>query len=505
MQKNGKLELTWVGKHEQITIEPRILIEEPKLSYGEINSGNMLIHGDNLIALRALEQDFSGKVKCIYIDPPYNTGSAFKQYEDGIEHSLWLQLMQQRLTILFSLLSDEGSIWINLDDNESHYCKVLCDEIFGRKNFVANVVWQKRIQPDMRATLGAGHDHILVYAKDIDMFRKNLKLLSPSDEQISRYKNPDNDPNGSWMSADFMAKGFRPNQMYEITTPSGKKYKPRTGSCWRNIESVYLQLVQDGKIWFGKDGSSVPRRKTYLSEVEGMASWSWWTNSEVGHNQEAKKESVLLFGEGSEFETPKPERLLSRIIHLASDKGDIILDSFLGSGTTAAVAHKMGRRWIGIELGEHAYTHCKVRLDKVIEGEQGGISSSIGWHGGGGYKFYELAPSLFEKHPVLPIYQINKAYTFEMLCRAICKLESFNYKPEGEMHGHSSEGRFIHITRKFVSGDYIMKIMREVGDKQSVLIYGFKIQSGLCLPDNVEIKKIPKDLLKKCDFQSEVR
>ena len=213
MQKSGKrltgkLELTWTGKYEKQSIEPRILIEDKSKSYGDPNSGNMLIHGDNLIALKALEQDFAGKIKCIYIDPPYNTGSAFEHYDDGLEHSVWLGLIRDRMELLYKLLAKNGSIWISIDDNEQAYLKVMLDEVFGRNNFFANIVWQKRIQPDMRATLGAGHDHILVYSKNNDIYKKNLKLLPPSKEQISRYKNPDNDPNGAWVSADFMAKGY---------------------------------------------------------------------------------------------------------------------------------------------------------------------------------------------------------------------------------------------------------------------------------------------------------
>jgi len=506
MQRSGKLELTWVGKYEQTIVEPRILIEKPELSYGDSESGNMLIHGDNLIALRALEQDFSGRIKCVYIDPPYNTGSAFEHYDDGLEHSEWLCLMRSRLGILHNLLSDDGSIWISIDDYECHYLKVMCDELFGRMNFVTSVLWQKRTSPDNRLRLGGAHDYILVYVKKKGS-DKNFNQLPVNELRSADYKNIDNDPRGPWASVDLTGQTGHatPSQFYAITTPSGKQYAPPDGRCWALSEETFISLVKESRIWFGKKGDSRPRQKRFLNEMAGQNSWSWWTNSEVGHNQEAKKENIEIFGADSVFDTPKPERLIERILALGSNPGDIVLDSFLGSGTTAAVAHKMGRRWIGIELGEHAYTHCKVRLDKVIDGEQGGISKAVDWQGGGGYKFYELAPSLFEKHPVLPVYQINKAYTFDMLCEAICKLEGFTYKPEGEMHGHSSENRFIHITREFLSGDYITKILKEVEDNQSILIYSVKMQSGLRLPDNVEVKRIPKDLLEKCSFESEVR
>ena len=450
--KNQKLELTWIGKDNQPKLEPRILIEDPEKSYGHTprpsQEGNMLIYGDNLLALKALEQDFAGQIKCACLDPPYNTGNAFEHYDDGLEHSIWLSLMKPRIEIIHKLLRPDGTLWITIDDNECHYLKVLCDEIFGRSNFVANVVWQKRIQPDMRATIGAGHDHLLVFSKNISLFKQKLNILEQTEDQLSRYKNPDNDPKGSWISADFMAKGFRPNQMYEIVTPSGKKYEPRPGSCWRNIESVYQTLLSEGRIWFGKEGDSVPRKKTYLSESEGIAAWTWWPNSEVGHNQEAKKECNALFGIEDTFETPKPERLIKRIIHIATNPGDWVIDSFLGSGTTAAVAHKMNRKWIGIELREHCHTHCLPRLRKVVDGtDQGGISKAVNWQGGGGFKYYYLAPSLLKKDKH-DNWIIDERYNADMLAAAMAKHEGFKYSPDEHIYwkqGRSTEKDYIFI------------------------------------------------------------
>lgn len=505
MAYSGKLELTWVGKYDEKVVEPRILVEDKSKSYGDPSSENMLIHGDNLIALQALQQDFAGKVKCIYIDPPYNTGYAFTQYDDSVEHSIWLSLMRSRLLLLKNLLIEDGSIWISIDDDEQAYLKVLCDEVFGRVNYVATMVWQKRTSPDMRAVISDGHEYILVYAKDKEAFKKTRNKLPLSEEQAASYSNPDNDPRGPWTSADYTAQGFRPNQMYTITTPGGATYTPPEGKCWKNIESVFLEQVEDNRIWFGADGCGMPRRKTFLSEHEGVIPWTWWSNKEVGHNQEAKKESIKLFGAANVFDTPKPERLLERIIHISSNPNEYVLDSFLGSGTSIAVAHKMKRKWIGIELGNHVYTHCKVRMDKVVDGDDGGISESVDWHGGGGYHFYELAPSLLIKNDKLPVYQVNPEYTFEMMCEAICKLEAFRYKPDGNFHGYSSEKRFIHITTEFVNAEYVMSVATTLGEDQSLLIYGTKIQSDLRLPDNIEVKKIPKDLLEKCDFESEVR
>ncbi|EWM53990.1 site-specific DNA-methyltransferase [Ruminococcus flavefaciens] len=507
MQKTGKLELTWVGKYEESKIEPRILIEDKTKSYGDPSSENMLIHGDNLIALQALQQDYAGKIKCIYIDPPYNTGSAFDYYDDGLEHSIWLSMIKSRLELLWSLLDEKyGSIWISIDDDEQAYLKVLCDELFGRSQFVSTIVWQKRTSPDMRAAISDGHEYVLVYAKNYDQFKKSRNKLSLSPEQAKNYKNPDNDPRGPWTSTDCTAQAGHgtKEQFYTFTTPAGREITLPPNLCWRFTKDRLEEEIAAGRIWLGKDGKGVPRKKTYLSESTGIVPWSWWTNKDVGHTQEAKKEVNTIFGDDS-FSTPKPERLIERIISIASNPGDLVLDSFLGSGTTIAVAHKMKRKWIGIEMGDHCYTHCKTRIDKVIDGEQGGISKNSEWQGGGGYHFYELAPSLLVKNDKLPIYQINPDYTFEMLCEAICKIEGFKYKPDDVFHGNSSERRFIHVTKEFVNVSYLKSIASHLAVGQSLLVYGLSIQSDMNLPDNIEVKKIPKDLLEKCDFECEVQ
>ena len=400
---------------------------------------------------------------------------------------------------------DNGSLWISIDDDERDYLKVLCDEIFGRVNFVCSVIWQKKYSPQNDAKwLSDNHDYVLVYAKNKAVWRPNL--LPRSEKANARYKNPDNDPRGPWKSGDISVKRVTPKDIYEVITPSGRRVLPPAGTSWRLSKETFDDYVADNRIWFGSDGNNVPSIKRFLSEVkDGMTSLTIWLREEVGDNQEAKRE-VKEFNSVEVFDTPKPERLIEKILKLATKEGDIVLDSFLGSGTTAAVAHKMGRKWIGIELGDHAYTHCKVRMDKVIDGEQGGISKSVNWQGGGGYKFYELAPSLLVPNPKLPtIKQINPEYTFEMMCEAICKLEGFKYKPDGKFHGKSSEQRFIHITKEFVNGEYINSLLSNLGEEQSLLVYGMKVQSGLRLPDNIIVKKIPKDLLDKCTFESEVR
>ena len=504
-----KLELVWVGKEKRARLEPRILIEDPAKSYHAAKRvsnddifDNMLIHGDNLLALKALEQEYAGKVKCIYIDPPYNTGNAFEHYDDGIEHSLWLSLMRDRLELLHNLLSDDGSIWINLDDNESHYCKVLCDELFGRCNFVANVIWQKKYSPSNDAKwLSDNHDHILVYAKNKNIWRPNL--LPRSDEMNSRYKNPDNDPRGLWKPGDISVKTYTPSCDYPITTPSGRIVNPPKGYCWRFSKEKFAELVMDNRIWFGSEGKSVPAVKRFLTQFkDGITSLTVWTYQEVGHNQDAKKE-VKSFNDTNVFSTPKPERLIERILTLGSNKGDLVLDSFLGSGTTAAVAHKMGRRWIGIELGDHCDTHCAPRLKKVIDGEdQGGITKSVNWQGGGGFRYYNLAPSLIKfdewGNPV-----INKQFDEHMLVRALCKIEGFDFDPSPDTYwkqGKSTETDFIYITTQHLTAQMLTKLNEDVGQKNSLLICCGSFDGNAERYGNLTIKKIPKAILKKCEW-----
>lgn len=393
--------LNWLSRDEDVRtvrkVPYRLLESVPDLSVGEADSPNMLIQGDNLEALKALLPFYAGRVKCICIDPPYNTRSAFKHYDDNLEHSKWLGMMWPRLELLRELLAEDGSIWVSADDNEAHYLKVIMDEVFGRQNFVVNVVWQKRIGPDNRVPLGDAHDHIMVYGRNREKFRLKANRIPLSENQKAQFKNRDNDPRGPWTSSsNFSAQGYRPNQMYTITTPGGSIHKPPPGRCWVTIESEFVRLNAEGRMWFGSDGNGMPRKKMYLNEQEGRMTWSWWTNDEVGNTQESKKEVIALFGDDL-FDTPKPERLIERIIYVSTNPGDLVLDSFLGSGTTAAVAHKMGRRYIGIEMGDHAVTHCAPRLKKVIEGEQGGISNAVGWKGGGGFRFYRLGPPVFDE------------------------------------------------------------------------------------------------------------
>ena len=516
MQQNklNKLELTWIGKYdERKPLEPRILIESKDYSYGEPETGtlpngkpwngNMLIHGDNLLALKALEQDYAGQVKCIYIDPPYNTGSAFEQYDDGVEHSIWLSLMRDRLEVIYNLLAKDGSLWISLDDNEQAYCKVLCDEIFGRNNFVANVIWEKKFSPSNDAKwLSDSHDFILVYAKVKEFWRPNL--LPRTEEMNSRYKNPDNDLRGPWTSGDCSVKTYSASCDYPITTPSGRIVNPPAGYCWRFSKEKFEELIKDNRIWFGVDGNNVPRVKRFLSDVkEGITSMTIWKYTEVGHNQDAKKE-VKLFNSQSVFATPKPERLIERILTLGSNPGDLVLDSFLGSGTTAAVAQKMGRRYIGIELGEHAYTHCVPRLKMVTEGtDQGGISKAQNWKGGSGFKFYELAPSLLKKDKFGNLV-INKEYNADMLAAAMAKQEGYTYQPSQETYwkqGFGSEADYIYTTTQFLTVESLAAIHETMAEDESLLICCTSFQRECKQAfSNISIKKIPQMLLGRCEF-----
>lgn len=508
-----KLELTWIGKHKRPKLEARILLEDPEKSYhAKVRSesaafDNRLIFGDNLLALKALEQEFTGKVKCVFIDPPYNTGSAFTHYDDGLEHSIWLGLMRDRLEIIKRLLSDDGSLWITIDDNEAHYLKVLCDEVFGRGNFIANAIWQKKYAPQNDAKwLSDSHDHILIYAKNKTLWRPNL--LSRTEEANSLYKNPDKDPRGVWMSDNMSVKTYSETNDYPITTPSGRIVNPPASRCWAYSQEKLQQLISDNRIWFGSKGEGVPRIKRFLSEVKsGIVAKTMWLRDEVGDNQDAKKE-VKQFNAKDVFDTPKPEKLVQRIIHLATNPGDLVLDSFAGSGTTGAVAHKMGRRWIMVELGEHCHTHIIPRLQKVIDGEdQGGISKAVNWQGGGGFRYFRLAPTLIVNDK-WGNQIINPDYNPEMLAEALAKLEGFTYMPSENLwwqHGYSSENDFIYVTTQSLSVEQLQVLSDEVGASRSLLICcsawrGITADQVAERFPNLSLKKIPKMILKRCEW-----
>ncbi len=511
MSRTTKLELTWIGKNDRPRLEPRVLIEDPSKSYhvkervtDHDQFDNRLIFGDNLLALKALDQEFTGRVKCIYIDPPYNTGSAFEHYDDGIEHSLWLSLIKERLEILWRLLRSDGSLWVSIDDKEMPYLRIVLDEICGRSSFVASNIWQKRYSRENREAIGDVHEYILVYAKDREVFKKVRNRVPLDSKSIKVYKNPNDDPSGPWRGIPMTAQGYRPNQMYEIVAPGGKVHVPPEGRCWSTIEPNFQKLLDQGRIYFGKDNNSQPNIIRYLSEVEGHVPWTWWPHDEVGHTDEAKKEMHVLFGKDNSFDTPKPERLIERILHIATNRGDIVLDSFAGSGTTGAVAHKMGRKWIMVELGDHCHTHIIPRLKKVIDGtDAGGITDAATWKGGGGFRYYSLAPSLLQKDQ-FDNWIISKSFNPELLAQAVCKLEGFHYSPSDTIywqHGHSTEADFIYVTTQNLTRQQIEALAEDVGPNRSLVVFcsAYRIRNVDEFP-NLTLKKIPKTVLSQCEW-----
>jgi adenine-specific DNA-methyltransferase len=414
--------LTWTGKEDALraaSLVPFRLLEPHTAAKGGIvgdlkaAQDNLLIQGDNLEALKALLPYYAGRVKCIYIDPPYNTGSAFEHYDDNLEHSTWLSMMYPRLELLRELLAEEGSIWVNIDDQENHYLKVILDEVFGRGNFIAAIIWQKVFAKKNKAQISSSHDNILVYARNITKWTRNL--LPREASTTKAFKNPDNDPRGPWQSVSYSVQSEdsekRKAYRYPITLPSGRDVMPPVGRHWNGLPERTTSLREDNRLWFGKKGDKPPRIKVFLNEVqEGIVPDTIWDHKFAGNNQDAKKEMLALFPDTEPFATPKPERLIQRVIHIATDRGDIVLDSFLGSGTTAAVAHKMERRWIGVEMGDHAVTHCLPRLRKVVDGEQGGISEAVSWKGGSGFRFVKLSETVFQ-----PDGSLNPKVSFKAL------------------------------------------------------------------------------------------
>ena len=503
MQKQ-KLELMWVGKEKRAKLEPRILIEDPEKSYHADKRvsdndifDNMLIHGDNLLALKALEQDYAGRVKCIYIDPPYNTGNAFEHYDDGLEHSIWLSLMRERLELLKNLLSDDGVIFVNLDENEHAYCKVLCDEIFGRINYIGYLIWQKRKGGGNDSHFFAlDHDYILVYAKNSDKkFHVEKWRVSQSENYLKRYK--EIDKNGDRFYWDTLARDGLQNPIpVTIKCPDGSFLSINSQKSKDTIEIG----LREGSIRLikSKNGWTLHHR-VYMPKGQVLRS----ILTEVGTNKTAGDEITSLFGNNKSFDYPKPESLIFKLLELTTNPGDLVLDSFLGSGTTAAVAHKMGRRWIGIELGEHCDTHCVPRLKKVIDGEDaGGITKSANWQGGGGFRYYNLAPSLvkFDEwgNPV-----INKDFNENMLVRALCKVEGFNFDPSPDVYwkqGKSTESDFIYVTTQHLTAQMLQKLSDDVGDSCTLLICCGSFDGKKDSYSNLTIKKIPKAILKKCEW-----
>lgn len=442
--------LNWIGKdavekhHKEVPF--RLLEPVAELSCGESDSGNLIVQGDNLHALKALLPRYGGQVKCIYIDPPYNTGNEGWVYNDNVNspeiqkwlgkvvgkegetldrHDRWLCMLYPRLLLLKQFLSNDGVVFVSIDDNENHHLRLLLDEIFGGRNFVANVLWQKRTSPDSRLSLGDAHEHIICYAKDKAKIQFNK--IPQSEKQISNFKNHDGDTRGPWVSTDFSAQGFRPNQMYPVVTPSGRVVTPPAGHCWKNTEEVFLSLVADRRIWFGKKGSGVPRRKTFLSESGGVSPWTWWSNQDVGHSQEATKEFKSMMHDGGLiFDTPKPTRLIQRILQIATDQDSIVMDSFAGSGTTGHsvlmqnVKDGGRRKFILIEMDSDVAE--KVTSQRLLKACKGYIDVKTNTVEalGSGFQFCKLSQEALFR----PDGPIRSDVTFEQLAEFVWFMET---------------------------------------------------------------------------------
>src|SRR3990172_2324942 len=520
MEGKTKLELTWIGKENRPRLEPRLLIEDPAKSYHAPfrvsdmdHFENQLIFGDNLLALKALEQDFAGKIKCVFIDPPYNTGSAFSHYDDGVEHSLWLTLMRDRLEVIRRLLSEDGSLWITIDDNEAHYLKVMCDEIFGRLNFLANVIWEKADSPRMDAEFfSSRHDHLLVFAKYRQLLSWNR--LGVTESNYTDHYNKVDEFGRRYYLKPLRAMGgqgdsrtARPTLYYPIRAPDGTEVYPKrqdgTDGAWRwNLQKVEEETSRIDWVK-GRKGWSVYYR-IYADQNLGRPPETIWPHGEVGSNRTSKAEIKGLFPDLIPFGTPKPEKLIQRVVAVSTNPRDIVLDSFAGSGTTGAVAHKMGRRWIMVELGEHCHTHVLPRMKKVIDGEDpGGITESAGWKGGGGFRYLRLAPSLLEKDQ-FDNWVISRKFNATMLAEAICKLEGFTYTPSDTVywqHGQSTENDFIYVTTQTLTREQLQKLSDEVGSGRSLLVMcgAFRVRNLDEFP-NLTVKKIPKTVLSRCEW-----
>lgn len=503
----NKLELTWYGKDKEISVEPRILIENKELSNDTDGTAeNMLIHGDNLLALKALEQQYGGRIKCIYIDPPYNTGNAFSTYDDGLEHSIWLNLMRSRLQLLRKLLAKEGIIAIQIDNSpsgvngqtpEAPYLNILCDEIFGRNNYLGVLVWKKKGNASNTASgFGIITESILVYAKD----KKHCVVNKEEFDKTYKYRDEFGEYNLELFTKTDSGEYKRDTMKFGILDKeTGIEYFPPNGKRWTFGKNTVEKYLKNGLIQF-IDG--MPRFKHYR---EGK-NYKLYSNLLLEHGslKSAKNELAELGFGREDFETPKPEILIKTILEMFSNENDLVLDSFLGSGTTAAVAHKMNRRYIGVELGNHAYTHCKKRLDLVISGERGGISKIVNWHGGGGYKFYELAPTLIKKD-AFGEEIINPEYNGEMLSAAVAKHEGYFYNPDKEYYwkqAKSENNSYLYVTTRHVNKDMIEAIKQEMKDDEFLLIV-CKSFDNYCNSDyqkSIAIKKIPQSLLKNCEF-----
>lgn len=543
-----RLELTWIGKGQEPEVEPRILLHDPSKDYGDPDSENMLIHGDNLLALKALEQQYAGQVKCIYIDPPYNTGAAFEYYDDNLEHSIWLGLMYPRIKLLYSLLKDGGSLWVSIDDIECHYLKVILDEVFGRNALVADITYER----SGSAGLGQGglfvntSEHILIYAKGAFSYNKILGSTLLEFKTMKRYNKVLVQEGTRELVDEFISKSNgKPVRIYrhtdfEIRTISLRDFEHREREIRAEFLADFERLFRTNNVQkenqFQNELMS-RMDKQYLYTVDYIPSrgknkdkpttlyyynaelFAWLKDTAyvedgnivktnnlttVWRHEDIPKADLANEG-GVDFpRSKKPEQLIKRILQIATNEGDLVLDSFLGSGTTAAVAHKMHRRYIGVEMGNHAYTHCKVRLDSVIDNtDPRGITSSTNWHGGGGYKFYELAPTLIVKDKHGNDVFSDK-YNAQMLVAAVAKVNGYFYAPDPDVfwkQGYSQDNSFIYVTTQYLTATMLDSLAKEVDAFESLLICAPAFDVGLNKRyDNITVKKIPQSVLDKCEY-----
>ena len=513
--------LNWIGKDKVLNhhneVPYRLL--NKKYSYGDDSAENMVIHGDNLEALKSLLPKYEGKVKCIYIDPPYNTGNEGWIYNDNVNdpkikkwlgevvgkegedlsrHDKWLCMMYPRLRLLQKLLSSDGVFFVSIDDNEQANLKLLCDEIF--RNYVVTIVWQKRTSPEARKKLSSGHEYILVYTKkpDPDL---GFNLLPLDEDDAAAYTNPDNDPRGPWISSPFTAPGYRPNQMYSIITPSGRVENPPKGRCWCNVEEVYQRLLSEGRMWFGADGNGVPRRKTYLSEREGKCTWTWWTNAEVGYTQLATQELSAILGKAS-FDYPKPTKLIERIIRIATDKNSIILDSFAGSGTTAHAVLNVNksdcgkRKVILIEMDEYADSITAERIRRVIDGYGDGNTKSEGT--GGGFSYYELGEQLLVDNENLnPDVDNEEVREYIWYMETRCAYEKPSTDDNGYFLGfHNDTAYYFNYEKdkQTVLDNDFLKTIKIKADAYVIYADTCNLSDTKMSRYNITFKKIPRDI-----------
>ncbi len=524
----GRLELTWTNKHLRLlahddgsyewvppadyrVAEVRLLHDAGTV--GSVSSDkdrakdNLLIRGDALNALTSLielpefAREYVGKVKLGYLDPPFNTQQSFLQYDDALEHSVWLTMMRDRLVQVKSLLALDGSVWVHCDDSEQAYLKVMMDEVFGREQFVATVVWQKRYSRENRPAIGTAHDYLVIYSRDPEAWKRGRHLIPPDERTKRQYRNPNNDPRGPWRAIPMNAQGYRSNQMYDIVAPSGNIKRPPPGSCWKYVRETFDELIAQGRIYFGLDGDSQPSIIRYLDEVEGLVPWTWWPHEETGHTDEAKRELQTLFSTANTFGTPKPERLLERIVYVSTSPGDIVLDCFLGSGTTAAVAHKMGRRWIGIERESTTIeTYTLPRLHKVVAGEDpGGITETVGWQGGGGFRIFDVAPSMFEEAGG-QVY-LSEWATNGQLAEATAAQLHYDYTYDAPFCGRRGRSRLA-VVDGLVNEDVVRLLVSALAEDERLVACGTAVDPTARdvlrqLRPGSSVRKIPQSILQE--------